>query len=1767
MSPQKPTTTDGYIISKLKIVLCFIAFTVCLNNFAQGSERKAFPTAYGSGSETTGGEGGVLVIVNTTNPNTPITYNASNNTWSGGFKDACNNATIGNNGRIIIFSVSGNIDLGGTNFDLYRHNVTILGQSAPEGGVTLYNGTFRLNSADNVIVRYLRCRNGLATQSEMNTSGNSSAAKSAGISVVNGCTNIIIDHVSASWGGDKAILLGSNGPYDQNNQTVQRCLLSDSHTMMQMSSQNTDLYNDGLRGDLSCYLNMFARGSNRTPNIGGTGGYIDVINNVVQSDGSKLGVLQIIDNAKVNWARNWTRYMGGGSSVANSNEFQMNYTSGSYYDDLQLYARGNYYKNNSGVILDGTEDIDKNDNLEIWSYRMGPSNISQDTSMPDNLFTVETEFNSIINKPPTRTALEAYTSIVTERNAGACHYIKNDGTVGSYIDSWDSDLFTNLEAETMQEHGNVSNWILPSIPQNTRPSNFSTLGDGIEDGWRATNMNGQNYNDIAPSGYMWIEEFYNQVDSPIIEDIIVDQVTINSNAPNNTICEGETITLIASGADSYEWMPGNINGVSIDVNPTSNTTYTVTGTHSDGSTTTDNIVVAVNPIPVANAGDDVETCQGTAVTLTANTSDGYLWSTGATTQSISVNPNTTTTYSVEVTQNGCTSPLDEVVVTVNALPNVDAGLDVSLNFGDSITLTASGANSYEWSTGETTQSITVSPTIETIYSVIGTTGTCQSTDSVMVFIIGNEVVANAGNDQTICNGSQTTLTASGGAVYAWNTGQTTASIDVSPNATTTYTVTVFDVTGTVSDTDEVIVNVNDLPNIDAGSDVTITVGDMITLTAIGADSYEWSTGETSQNIDVSPTNTTVYSVTGFSNGCQSNDEVTVTVETETVLADAGSDQSICEGETAILTASGGATYLWSTGEDTASIEVSPNNSITYSVTVFSASGNASDTDEVMVNVLGLPNVSAGPNISINTGETITLTASGATSYLWNTGENTSSIQVAPDSETTYTVTGYSNAGCEATDEITVFIETEPVDANAGDDISICQGETVTLTATGGVTYLWNTGESTPSINVNPNNSSTYTVTVFNTLGDASASDDVIVYVLGLPNTNAGMDVTISEGETVTLTATGASSYLWNTGDTTNSIVVSPSTDTTYSVTGYTNAGCESTDDITVFVETETVIAAASEDQTICEGETITLTASGGTTYLWNTGETTTSIEVNPNTTTTYTVTVFNALATDSDSEDVIVTVNALPSIDAGTDVTITEGENTILTANGADSYEWSTGETTQIITVNPTSTTSYSVTGFLNGCSATDDVTVTVETENVIANAGVDQSICEGESVTLIASGGTTYQWNTGETTASIEVNPNTTTTYTVTAFNTFGTDSDSDEVTVTVNELPSIETGLDVTISEGESTTLTASGGDSYQWSTGETTQSITVNPTITTEYSVTGFLNGCEANSEVTVIVVPIVFVANAGEDQSICEGTSTTLTASEGDAYLWSTGETTQSINVSPWASETYTVTVFDDDEQAQDDVTVYVNLNPNVVIMNGGEVTILEGEFVTLSATGANTYEWDNGATQPNIAVSPSTSRTYSVTGYINNCSDDKSITVNVLETVQAYAGEDLTICSNDVVTLTADGGIDGEVEYLWNNGETTQSIDVAPGTDTEYSVVVYNALTADESAVTVFVNDCSPEEIIESGAEFDVLVYQDMNADVLKLQISGMDRVDVKQIMIYDLNGKTIYREQITANEELLTLDKEINLSQFSRGVYVVRLTYNDTEILKKIPIR
>lgn len=953
----------------------------------------------------------------------------------------------------------------------------------------------------------------------------------------------------------------------------------------------------------------------------------------------------------------------------------------------------------------------------------------------------------------------------------------------------------------------------------------------------------------------------------------------------------------------------------------------------------------------------------------------------------------------------------------------------------------------------------------------------------------------------------------------------------------------------------------------AGIDQQICKGESATLTASGGTNYVWNTGETTKSIDVTPEATTTYTVT-VSDDFGQSDEASVTVTVNDIpTANAGDDQTICNGETTTLTATGGTSYLWSTGQTTASIEVSPTTDTVYSVEV--STNGCSSTDDVSVFVKDAPVLSITGNLTIVEGKTTTLTVSGSDNYLWNTGGSSESITVSPEVTTTYSVSSNGPHGCSSNASVTVTVVKQVI-ANAGQDVDICAGSSTTLTATGGDTYLWSTGATSESIEVNPNATTTYSVTVYDSTKTSSDTDEVVVTVNPLPIVDAGSGSTIDSGESVTLTATGATSYIWSTGASTASITVSPNATRTYTVTGTSN-GCEATDTVKVTVRnTVEVIADAGADQSICAGSSATLTATGGSTYLWNTGATTASITISPSSTTTYSVTAFDSSGKFSDTDEVKVTVNALPAVDAGSNITINSGESATLTATGATSYKWSTGATSASITVSPTTTRTYTVTGTRNGCEVTDTVRVTVlNPVQVIANAGADQSICAGSSVTLTATGGSTYLWSTGATTASITISPSTTTTYSVTAFDSTGKYSDTDEVKVTVNPVPTVSAGKNITITSGESTTLTASGATTYKWSTGATSASITVSPTATRTYTVTGTKNGCEATATVKVTVEnPQVVVARAGGNKDICQGTPVTLTASGGDRYLWSTGEKTASITVNPKTTTKYSVTAYIGEASGTDEAVVTVSPKPNVTIINGSEAAILKGEFITLSAQGANRYKWSNGATQPNIAVRPTKTQTYDVVGYINDCSSEKSIKVNVFEKIVADAGEDVAICLNESTVLTARGPANSE--YLWSTGETTKSITVNPDKDTEYSVMVYHALDSDTDNVMVSVRNCETSQIVDDNATIEddtaleFLIHPNPTYGEVHIKISGLS--NVSSIHLYDLSGKSLYNEAISTNDRQ-SYNKTLNLANFASGIYLLQLVDNLRVITKKIVLR
>jgi len=470
------------------------------------------------------------------------------------------------------------------------------------------------------------------------------------------------------------------------------------------------------------------------------------------------------------------------------------------------------------------------------------------------------------------------------------------------------------------------------------------------------------------------------------------------------------------------------------------------------------------------------------------------------------------------------------------------------------------------------------------------------------------------------------------------------------------------------------------------------------------------------------------------------------------------------------------------------------------------------------------------------------------------------------------------------------------------------------------------------------------------------------------------------------------------------------------------------------------------------------------------------------------------------------------------------------------------------------------------GFTATSQITVIPLP--LIADAGDDQTICEGQEIQLTAEEAPSYLWSTGETTQSINVSPIITTTYILTV--TDGNSTEIDEVTVFVDSMPDLTVSEDVSIVEGDIIELSVTGANTYLWSTGETTSSITVSPLETTTYNVTGTNGVCEVSENITVTVEPLLNV-DLGEDQQICEGSgeSIILDAGNGDSYLWNTGETTQTISVDPVSTSTYSVTVTSGTQEDTDSITIFVDPNPNVVILNGDSVDILNGDFVTLSATGANTYEWNNGATQPNIAVSPAQTTVYEVRGYINECYDEKQVVVNVIPEVEADAGDDVEICLGETVLLTATGGD----EYVWSNGEITPSIEVSPTETTEYTVTVFNALDFGEDSVVVnVISDCEesieePDPTINSDEPFEFTfdVFPNPTSNYVDVRIAGIE--NLARIYIYDMMGKLIYQKRIQNGSANVSSISRFDMSKLIPGIYYIQFQNLEKTMAKKLLVQ
>lgn len=583
--------------------------------------------------------------------------------------------------------------------------------------------------------------------------------------------------------------------------------------------------------------------------------------------------------------------------------------------------------------------------------------------------------------------------------------------------------------------------------------------------------------------------------------------------------------------------------------------------------------------------------------------------------------------------------------------------------------------------------------------------------------------------------------------------------------------------------------------------------------------------------------------------------------------------------------------------------------------------------------------------------------------------------------------------------------------------------------------------------------------------------------------------TICVGESVALTASGGNgTFTWdaspNLSGTTGSVVTAtpPSTPGTYTYTVNSSTGnplCPSSTlaTATVVVNPCGCNVTASNSGPVCSGtSTVNLFATtiAGATYSWTGPNGFTSSAQNPAsvpiplTPGTYTFTVDVTDNGSTCSSTTTVTVNALPAVDAGTAISVCAGGSVTLSGSGAQTYSWDNGATNGVSFV-PVSNQTYTVTGTdVNGCQNTDQVTLTVNPLPVIG-AGLPQSICLGEVITLAGSGAQSYVWSSGVTNGLSFV-PGATQTYTVTGTDANGC-TNTGQVTITVNPLPIVEAGLPQSVCQGSPVTLNGSGAQSYTWNNGGI-DGVPFTPGSTSTYICTGTdANGCQNTDQVLVTVNPVPTV-NAGPDQSVCAGTNATLTASGASNYVWNNG-VTNGVAFTPSSTQTYTVTATANGCQATDQVVVTVNPLPNVDA--GADQSICMGEEITLSGAGAQSYAWNNGVYN-GVSFLPGTTQTYTVTGTdANGCTNTDQITITVIPMPVAAVSADV-VTGTPTLTVNFDNNSSNASTYHWAFG-TGAEMNSVTGTGSQYEYTVPGEYTVILTAANGSCTDADTLKII------------------------------------------------------------------------------------------
>ena len=1572
-------------------------------------------------------------------------------------------------------------------------------------------------------------------------------------------------------------------------------------------------------------------------------------------------------------------------------------------------------------------------------------------------------------------------------------------------------------------------------------------------------------------------------------------VTLSASPTEAVVVDYATVAGTATAGDDFTALNGTLTFAanttelsqhfSVQTTPDAqvegNENFTVTLTANPTSplppgfslgTATASVSIIDNDPPTANAGVDQTVAEGVTVTLNGNASadpEGealtYAWTqTGGATVSLSdtaaesptftapdqlLNPETLVFQLIVTEDRTGGSQSDPATVNVivspgtNDPPIANAGADQTVAEGASVTLNGSASSdpegedlTYAWSqtggedvslSGDTTATPTFTAPVQLlnpetlVFQLIVTedrTGGSQSDPATVNVIVSpgtnDPPIANAGADQTVAEGASVILNGSASSdpegedlTYAWSqTGGEDVSLSGDTTATPTFTAPVQllnpetlvfqlivteDRTGG-SQSDPATVNVivspgtNDPPIANAGADQTVAEGASVTLNGSASSdpenanlTYAWTqvgtptvtlTGETTAAPTfTAPENLLADAVLEFSlivnDGVSDSAAAIVTITTtagtnDPPTANAGADQTVAEGASVTLNGSASAdpenanlTYAWTqvgtptvtlTGETTAAPTfTAPENLLADAVLEFSLIVNdgVSDSSAAIVTITttagpnDAPIADAGADQTVGEGVTVTLDGSASSDpenanliYAWTQSSGTPTVTLTGDTTATPTFTAPANLSADAVLEFSLVVNdgvsdsaaatvtititgvNDPPTANAGADQTVAEGASVTLNGSGNdpdgdndaLTYAW-TQTDGEDVSLSGDTTATPTFTapvqllnpetlVFQLIvtedrTGGSQSDPATVNVIVSPGTNdppianAGADQTVAEGASVTLNGSGndpdgdndALTYAWTQTDG-EDVSLSGDTTATPTFTAPANLSADAvlefslvvndgvsdsaaaTVTITITGVNDPPTANAGADQTVAEGASVTLNGSGNDpdgdndalTYAWTQtdGE---DVSLSGDTTATPTFTAPANLSADavlefsltvndginaSAANTVTITitgVNNPPTANAGADQTVAEGASVTLNGSGNDpdgdndalTYAWTQtdGEDVSLsgdTTATPTFTAPANLSadavlefslvvndGVSDSAAATVTITITGVNDPPTANAGADQTVAEGASVTLNGSGNDpdgdndalTYAWTQtdGE---DVSLSGDTTATPTFTAPANLSADavlefslvvndgvSDSAAATVTititgVNDPPTANAGADQTVAEGASVTLNGSGNDpdgdndalTYAWTqtdgedvslSGDTTAT----PTFTApanlsadavlEFSLTvnDGINASAANTvTITITGVNDPPIANAGADQTVAEGVTVTLNGSGNDpdgdndalTYAWTqtdgedvslSGDTTATptftapANLSADAVLEFSLTVNDGiNDSAAATVTITITgVNDPPIANAGADQTVAEGVTVTLNGSGndpdgdndALTYAWTQTDGE-DVSLSGDTTATPTFTAPANLSADavlEFSLTVNdginasaantvtititgVNDPPIANAGADQTVAEGVTVTLNGSGndpdGDNDALTYAWTqtdgedvslSGDTTATptftapANLSADAVLEFSLTVNDGINASAAnTVTITITGVNDPPIANAGAD-------------------------------------------------------------------------------------